>query len=384
MKLRIFDSRLFSGSISSLARPPRGQISFLDGLRTIAVLLVMNHHLSMLFGTEFGPNPYSRSMLVIHGWMGVDLFFILSGFFIGGQLWKELQKTGTVKVGRFILRRGFRIWPLYFFTFACVFIAKIVSAHGLTAEAFGWTDLIFVTNYYSHGIVLGGWSLCSEEQFYIAVPTLLFFLAPFAPKLRTYRPWLWLLLLMVPLYRAVIWLHVTGHLIAHSQLMWPRIYYPLLTHCDGLIMGLILSNLWTCAGQQQSKKVSPLLLALGAILLGGALYLIDGEVFAFSALALVFGSTAWLGLQYRLSLFDSRIFYWLSRLSFGMYLNHQYLCPWVVQSMLPRIPLLPRVPILLNLAGVAILTALSAAVSLVTFCCVEHPFLRMRAIVLER
>jgi len=47
-------------------------------------------------------------------WTGVDLFFVLSGFLIGGLLFKELRTKGQLKVGRFIIRRGLKIWPSYF------------------------------------------------------------------------------------------------------------------------------------------------------------------------------------------------------------------------------------------------------------------------------
>ena len=50
------------------------------------------------------------------GWTGGDLFFVLSGCLIGQQLWREFANTGRVNVWRFIAKRGFRIWPLYFAT----------------------------------------------------------------------------------------------------------------------------------------------------------------------------------------------------------------------------------------------------------------------------
>ena len=114
VRRRLFNSTLFSGSISELLHPPAGQIPFLDGLRSMAVMLVISGHLSVQFAAASTPNRFSRLPFVANGWMGVDLFFVLSGFFIGGQLWKELRDTESVNVGRFILRRGFRIWPLYF------------------------------------------------------------------------------------------------------------------------------------------------------------------------------------------------------------------------------------------------------------------------------
>jgi peptidoglycan/LPS O-acetylase OafA/YrhL len=77
------------------------------------------------------------------------------------------------------------------------------------------------------------------------------------------------------------------------------------------------------------------------------------------------------------------LFYWISRLSFGMYLNHEYIAPWVVERLLPALGL-GRSHLVANLAGVAVLVVISAAVALVTFCLVEHPFLQLRKIVLAK
>ena len=205
---------LFSGSISELLHPPPGQIPFLDGLRSIAVLLVVDGHLSSRFASTYGSNLYSRLPFVANGWIGVDLFFVLSGFFIGSQLWKELRDRESIDVGRFVLRRGFRIWPLYFFTFFCVLLFSILSGHAPSAKEYGWSDLVFITNFYNRGIVEGSWSLCTEEQFYIVTPLALFFLARYLKPLRRYRPWLWALLLSILLFRAVVWIHITGQFTA--------------------------------------------------------------------------------------------------------------------------------------------------------------------------
>jgi peptidoglycan/LPS O-acetylase OafA/YrhL len=374
--------QLFSGSIFELLHPPASQIPFLDGLRSMAILLVISGHISAQYAAAHGSNLYSRLPFVANGWIGVDLFFVLSGFFIGGQLWKELRNRKSISVGRFIIRRGFRIWPLYFFIFLCVLAFALTVSGGASMKEYGWTDLIFITNYYNRGLVMGSWSLCTEEQFYIITPIALYLLARYLPSVRNYRPWLWGLFCAVPLLRAAVWIHFTGGFFQHNPKLFAPIYYATLTHCDGLIMGMIIANLWVTGDKPSSRLVSPALLvaAAGAMLI--AMHQIQKEIFDFTALALIFGSLVWFGLQRHPNLFNSKAFYWISRLSFGMYLNHEYICPWVVTEVLPRLPFTARIPTLTNLAGVGILVLLSAAVSLVTFCLVEHPFLQMRKIVM--
>ena len=256
-----------------------------------------------------------------------------------------------------------------------------VAKYALTKQ-FGWTDLIFITNFYNRGIVDGSWSLCTEEQFYIITPLVLSFLASYMPLARSHRPWLWGLLFSVPLLRSAVWFIYTGHFFVHDPKLFSPIYYSSLTHCDGLIMGLIIANLWVSGDKPTTKLAHPfVLVALSAVLLVVFNH-VQREIFDFTVLALFFGSLVWLGLQAHPAIFNSKLFYWISRLSFGMYLNHEYFCPWVVNALIPKLPMATRFPALTDMAGVGIVTILSAAISLATFCLVEHPFLQMRKIVL--
>jgi peptidoglycan/LPS O-acetylase OafA/YrhL len=383
-KRRLIRSEVFSGSLAELMHPPAGQIPFLDGLRSIAVLLVISGHLSSRFAETYGQNRYSKLPFVANGWIGVDLFFVLSGFFIGSQLWKELKDRDSIAVGRFVMRRGFRIWPLYYFTYLCVLIFALTLGSGAAAKEYGWSDLVFLTNFHNRGLVMGSWSLCTEEQFYIVTPLTLYFLARHIRSIRSYRPLLWGLFLSVLILRAVVWTYTTGHFFSHSNQLFATISYSSVTHCDGLIIGLIIANFWVTRDKPAPKIATPSVLVAVAVVLLIVLNHIQREVFDFTVLALLFGSLVWLGLQRRIGLFNSRLFYWISRLSFGMYLNHEYMCPWVVGSLLPKLPISTRLPELTNLIGVVLITLFSAAIALVTFCLVEHPFLQMRKLVLGR
>jgi peptidoglycan/LPS O-acetylase OafA/YrhL len=373
-------STLFSGSIAELLHPPASQIPFLDGLRSIAVMLVISAHFSGDFVAGHGPNFYSQLPFVNNGWVGVDLFFVLSGFFIGGQLWKELQGSETVNVGRFVMRRGLRVWPLFYFMFLCLFLFQ----KGAAASEYGWSDLIFITNFHNRGLVYGSWSLCMEEQFYLVAPLTLFFCARHVRSIRVYRPWLWGLLLFVPLLRAAVWMHVTGNFFLHNQALLVKLYLNPFTHGDGLIMGMIISNLRVTREKPAAKFATPgVLIAVAAALFIGLAEL-QKEIFLFTVLALFFGSLVWLGVERRPAIFNSRFFYWISRLSYGMYLNHEYLCPWMIRVLLPALPFTTRLPALANFIGVVLLGVFSTAIAIVTFCFVEYPFLQMRNALLRR
>lgn len=353
--------------------PPKSQIPYLDGLRAIAILLVVNGHLNAEFVKEHGSNWYARVPFVTNGWIGVDLFFVLSGFFIGSQLWKELRDRCSISFPRFVVRRGLRIWPLYFFTFLCVLL---VSGHAAAAKQYGWSDIVFITNYHNRGLVLGSWSLCTEEQFYIITPLTLLLLSSRVSSLRRFRAGLWVLLAIVSIVRALTWIHLTGSFFDHSPVAFEHVYYKFHTHCDGLIVGLILSNLWISRDRPSAPRWRSLWIVALAFASLLALRAIQKEIFSFTGLALLFGSLAWYGLNAKTYIFNSRVFYWISRLSFGMYLNHEYLREWVVTSVLPLLHLGTGVPA--ELVGVLLLTLVSAAIALVTFCLVEFPFLELR------
>jgi peptidoglycan/LPS O-acetylase OafA/YrhL len=373
-------SNLFAGSFESLLHRPPNQIPFLDALRSLAILLVINGHASEEFTHKYGVNLWSRMPLTVEGWSGVDLFFVLSGFLIGGQIWKELRRTSDISIRQFILRRGFRIWPLYYCTYLFVLIVWWQHA---PAKQYGWASLVFLSNYTNHGIVLGGWSLSTEEQFYCIVPICVYLFARRKDP-RIVRFFLWGLLAVEPLIRTATWIYQTGGFFVHDADAFSRsIYYCFHTHCDGLIMGLILSHLWvyrenTLVPDASRQRRKGLFLVAGAFTLMILLYLFQHEIFSFTGLALFFGSLVWFGLTSRTRSFNSKIFYWISRLSYGMYLNHAYLVTFCVAVVLPSIKIFRPNSVANQILGTLILIVLSALISVVTFCLIEHPFLNLR------
>jgi peptidoglycan/LPS O-acetylase OafA/YrhL len=101
---------------------------------------------------------------------GVDLFFVLSGFLIGGLYWREHEEFGNVQRARFILRRACRTMPPYFVALAISWLAVRVAR----GEAFDPEYLVFLQNYKPHlPYFLVSWSLCIEEHFYLLLPIVL-------------------------------------------------------------------------------------------------------------------------------------------------------------------------------------------------------------------
>ena len=376
--------RLFVlGPLNELRHPGRGQIASLDFLRSAAVLLVLGFHFGDTYVDVGGrANLLSRFPLVRYGWMGVDLFFILSGYFIGRQLWRELGKTGTVDFGRFVLRRGFRIWPLYYAVF--VFVA-VVLGRGDYSPAAWWADVAFLSNYRpDSSVVSGGWSLSVEEQFYLLAPLLLLLGSLFAAGVRSYRAWLVGIFALMPLVRAFVGWRLTGDfttpLAGDDQMRY--LYMPIHTRADGLVMGLFLAHLDVADGDSYKRgfagSIGPVVAAAGVFLVFRTL---GRGVFNYTVYALLFGSITWFLLARRrvwLAVLELRLFYVLSRLSFGMYLNHFYLHEPMARFGLDRLPLADSMTVAHHAASFALFVAASAGVALLTFALIESPFLRLR------
>ncbi len=147
----------------------------LDVLRGLAIVLVLFHHVVIV---SQSPSASIWGLLAFPietiGWAGVDLFFVLSGFLIGGLLFHEIHNTGRLDVKRFLVRRGFKIWPSYLLFIAFVFASLIFSSHHSLSRAFREVlpNLLHVQNY-AHSVRGHTWSLSVEEHFYLALPLFL-------------------------------------------------------------------------------------------------------------------------------------------------------------------------------------------------------------------
>lgn len=144
-------------------------IRSLDGLRAIAIILVMLFH--------FG--------IIGFGWLGVQMFFVLSGFLITGILLnlKDSRERFSGKIKTFYIRRVLRIFPVYYFYLLCFLVCWIIYkypadfgykvlylftyTYNFTRTFYGWT----LSPYFTHL-----WSLCVEEQFYLIWPFIILIL----------------------------------------------------------------------------------------------------------------------------------------------------------------------------------------------------------------
>lgn len=148
------------------------RLTQLDFLRGIAILLVLGRH-SPIYPAEAGKlvaiaGPWGR-----FGWTGVDLFFVLSGFLVGGLLLKEWNLRESIDVKRFLLRRGFKIWPSYYVFLVFVLIISLVNVRDGSDIWGKWLwNMLHIQNYLGT-LRLPTWSLAVEEHFYLILPFVL-------------------------------------------------------------------------------------------------------------------------------------------------------------------------------------------------------------------
>lgn len=203
----------------------------LDGVRAIAILLVLFHHFM-----AFAPLTNVEQSLFAwtkYAWFGVDLFFVLSGFLITRILIKAKESPHYFK--SFFARRCLRIWPLYYGFLLLVFVLlPVIQLHlSPTAEKHQWWFWVNLQNFYfaNYGFhdrtTNPMWSLAIEEQFYLMWP----FCVRFLPK----RAWL-------PLLGTVILGSVIARVVLFAQGTDPLvIYVSTFTHLDTIAIGCFLA-----------------------------------------------------------------------------------------------------------------------------------------------
>ena len=293
----------------------------LDGVRGLAALLVVYQHLFLRW-VPASPKPvFWMRTLSGMSWTGVDLFFILSGFLIGGILLRNRESENYFSV--FYIRRAFRILPLYFALLASFFVIRFclpVGQHPSMAEGAIplWSYPLLVQNF--HMAFTGGWgpgplgvtwSVALEEQFYLFLP-LFIWLVPARWHLASF----WILALSAPVFRAAT------HLASPTFLL-PGSLEPLFI---GVILAWFFINRPHIFKAPAWRRVATVLFAAGS--LGMAWMAVRGGFGSFevTAITLFWGSFLWLVLTYLGTPFTAplrwRPLCWVGGISYGVYLLH--------------------------------------------------------------
>ena len=247
----------------------------LDLLRAIAVLWTMQFHSFIVGGLGA-----DWAWLERYGWMGVDLFFVLSGFLIGGQLLRPLAQGATPSLRVFYLKRAFRILPAFWVVLAVYLLWP--GFHEAPGMEPWWKFALFFVNldidYASKAAFSHAWSLCVEEHFYLLFPALALLLARKPSPMKFWAVCIAVLLCGIAL-RSGIWLHDDA---LQPQRAWfvEDIYYPTWNRLDGLLLGVMLAawQAYRPATWARAAQHANLFAIAGALVLALAFWLFRDRV----------------------------------------------------------------------------------------------------------
>lgn len=301
-------------SVARLQGLSQGRDLSLDIIRGMAILLAMGDHINH---ADSGPllNLLQAPAARI-GWAGVDLFFVLSGFLIGGMIIKEARTTGGFDYKRFLVRRMFRLWPaLYTFLFAMLLF-------GFPARDFFWQIALHIQGYAEFKSATHLWSLAVEEQFYLILG-LGFPLLSLAFDWRRALPFILIgIIILCPMFRAVAsWggvSHRDIHILTHFRI-------------DALACGVLIAFLALERPELFSRYLALPLVWVAIALLGVAfLWIVPrqshlGETMGYSASWIA--SAAILFLVYKRPIaaplqWPGQVLAFLGQISYPLYLWH--------------------------------------------------------------
>jgi peptidoglycan/LPS O-acetylase OafA/YrhL len=355
----------------------------LDLVRAAAIAWVMLYHASLFELVS------QQSAIVRFGWMGVDLFFVLSGFLIAEQLLRPLAGGRRPSYGRFFSRRAFRTLPAYLVMVGLYFALPVLRDRPHIQPL--WQFLTFTQNFGVHPppakAFSHAWSLCVEEQFYLLFPFVLILLM-YRPSTRKTVAAIVAVLLAGMALRGYLWLHDVAQqpfdiaARANSSRYMDAIYYPTFTRLDGLLAGVVAAAIKTFRPSLWNLLTHRANLLLGVGVAGivlSAIFFVDQTaafwpaVFGFPLLSLSIALVV-IAASTPTSIIGRRAIPGVGALaagSYSLYLSHKMIFR-ILQNAFPNLPPALR-PWELPMALAAAL-----AIGALLYWAVERPFLKLR------
>lgn len=343
----------------------------LDGLRGLAIILVVTYH-------NFGFINFS-----VFGWLGVDLFFVLSGFLITNILLNSLGKKDYLK--NFYVKRILRIFPLYYLSLAIFLFVTPVLFQNIHSDYFRqnqiyiWTYLqnwLYSFKPTNQTLLHHYWSLAVEEQYYLVWPFVILLI-----KNKRVLLFITLLLLVsVNALRVIVWSMKADSLSYLTLYTFSRI--------DGLCIGSAISLLMSINKNFLSKYTAHIIASVAA--LNFLFYFINDEktfpylaFIGYTTIAIVFGIFIYESVIGKTSIiniiFNNAILRLFGRISYGFYILHWplylYLSP-ELNKFFSQMATLP--PSLIPFLSSVFATSVAFLISLLSFKYFESYFLRLK------
>jgi peptidoglycan/LPS O-acetylase OafA/YrhL len=277
----------------------------LDGLRALAIAPVLAFH-------SFAPFAWG-------GFIGVDVFFVLSGFLITSLLSAELRATGRIELLGFYKRRALRLYPTLLLMLATFLVAAPHVWPHLPSWSYAAVSALYLTDYVR---AFGGvrevlsftWSLAVEEHFYLLWPLVLPFVLKRANPVRA---------LLVAFAAATLW-----RLLNYAVFGWEPTYFRFDTRLSGILLGSAIAMAPTLRLPRYASSTALAILALLATApafhepLGMTVFMTAAEMCTSVVLLAV-------AQQRRNWLLEQPVFGYIGRLSYGIYIWHFPLVYWL-------------------------------------------------------
>jgi peptidoglycan/LPS O-acetylase OafA/YrhL len=361
-----------TGDVTDEARPFHlGYRRWLDGLRGVAILLVLGFHVELISGGSFG----------------VDIFFVLSGFLITSLLVEEWGRRGSISLRHFYLRRGLRLLPAFLTLLLVGFLYNLLFQPTEEAALYR-KEMVLAACYLSNwhtlhctdmGALSHTWSLSVEEQFYLIWPLLLYGMLRMRLAPRTILPVVLAGILASASLRTVLFSFRPPD-VPGRWLLTMRLYTGLDTRADALLTGCLVGLLATGKLLPRSRFFQ-VASGAGALISAGVLgyvfwhavfyhHLYFYGLYTLVALMVAVILVRLLIAPSRLAswVLESRILVGVGRISYGIYLWNTPIIHWLRPARLGW-----TAPMTTSLAA-----GLSFAAAALSFYLIERPCLRMK------
>jgi len=396
-----------------------------DGVRAIAVGWVLILHIVFFhFGAfpdrilEIFSSPSTQ--WIRQGVLGVDLFFVISGYLIGTILLKEYRKTNRINLRLFYARRFLRLTPVYVVVMCMgIYFLRNVPKSAILVDIapsgnveHAWTNLLYINNFVTvhKQYMVWCWSLAIEEQFYLIAPVFLLLVVG-----RSRRPLTWMLFLLLlsgfirfAIIRAFDFVPpYNDRPDMHSwSLRFDVIYDKLHVRYGGLLAGVVgaycslfhreaVRRFFGDAGRATLTAISSLIVfgCVASTSFGAAWFeslpkpvsqLIDShhrDLFSIGVLLIILVAIHGQGMLAATinRILSARVLYPISQLSYSIYLLHEMFMLWLFPKTTPILVqsfgLGPNGVLVVNGLGVSLLTVLTATLLYVG---VERPCMELR------
>ncbi|MDB5158571.1 MAG: acyltransferase [Mucilaginibacter sp.] len=308
----------------------------LNFLRGFAALVVIIHHTEQLKSIHGYPNIWNNESISLLGKLGVDLFFVLSGFLITSLLFVEKEVVKKISIRKFLMRRVLRIWPVYFLVLIIAFFITpnipelTVGPPFISPKPYFITSIFLYVFFLPHiqAFIIGpiaycaqAWSIGIEEYFYV--------FWPFVISKLTTKKIVWFIIVFIVVYLFICCASIyLGHTKYANDTLFKQIKICITQGLkfDCLLIGglfaIINNNLkdnatiiTTRSFQVVIYIIEVLLVIFPPQIIGGFDWEVHAVIYGFIILNLVRSKTSILNLEHT-------IFNFLGKISYGMYMYH--------------------------------------------------------------